>query len=1754
MKAAQRLLGIFVFGIVFFSVSAFAQTLPDEEQGLRPYGSWHGGDLDSVSLTNGGLVLHIPLATFPQRGNLDLSFSVRFSSKQWQHYVSVSGRTSGWRPAQNTGTQIVSSVDWWMQSSYSQTSDASGTTYSWSRSVTAPDGNTHSLGGQTDIAGVGSPLYPLHSLDATSLLHLDTHTLILPNGTRYAYPAMTDTLTTGRTITGPYIQGMQASTITDANGNQIAIGASGWTDTLGRQIPGYSPGSGLPVQPGVPTSDLSTCPSGTASALLWNVPGPANVSSGIRTFKFCYSNVTIAPVFNGVTIYGPTTWSMLTAIVLPDLTLWTFSYDSDGDVTRLGFPTGGSISYTYAMGPYNCGSGQTQSKWVISRTVDANDGAGGRTWTYTYSIPASTTYSQAGTAVVTGPDGNDVVHSISNPVSTGYCSGYDVQTKSYQGSSTSGTLLRTVQTQYNGQQDANSNTAINVVPVQTTSFLPGGKTSKVVNTYDAGVTNADGQHVIFGSLLQKDEYDFSNALVRSTLNHYLWQDSATYQSNNFLALLASTTIKDGAGSQAAQTTYTYDQGTVASSGIATQLVSPPAGGNVRGNQTKVNHWLNTNNSFISSSATYFDTGMKATSTDPNGNATSYSYSLSFAGAYVTQTKMPDTGSPAVHHIISGNFDFNTGLLTSFTDQNSQQFTYQYDNMLRLTQGNHPDGGQTAFNYPNATTVERLKKITTTLTDDVFAYFDGVGRGTRTKHVTPSGNALVDTTYDPLGRTATVTTPYFSTSELTYGITQNQYDALSRVAQTTKPDSSASTAQYVDNCVTTTDEAGKPRKSCSDALGRLIEVDEPNAGSTGTSSTASVVIGGSLLTVNSVVDSGTVSLTSGGFTATACFGNSTNSFCNGKPVNSTAAQVAAALASALNAFGSPINASVSGATLSLVWNTPGPFSPSVSALATTHDQPGLFANPSFTSPAASFAGGTGPSLSTNPYVTLYTYDVLDNLTCVEQHGAVAGTGCSANPSQDLTSPWRVRRFTYDSLSRLLTAANPESGLSGYIGVISYFYDANGNLLQKVSPAPNQTGTTTHTVSYCYDALNRVTGKAYTWQNCQSGQLPPGTAVVSYSYDSGTNGIGRLTSLTDQAGSATYTYDILGRVSSEQRTIAAVTKNMAYTYNLDGSVATVTYPSGSTITYTPDSAGRMLSAIDTGNNIKYVTGATYDATNALTGSTYGLSSSFTGIVNSFSFNNRLQPVTMWSSSPVRTLMYLVYDFHLGVGDNGNVWGITNNRDTTRSQSFTYDPLNRLLSAQNAGTDCNVKLLNGTTTEFWGNSYGYDAWGDLLQKTPTKCSAENLSVTAGVNNQLQGGYTYDAAGNMTHDATANLNYVFDPENRIMGAAGFTYTYDADGNRVEKANGSTGTLYWYMSPGIVAESDLTGNLKTEYIFFDGQRVARKDFPGNAVSYYFSDHLKTASVVTDASGTIQNESDYYPWGGELQFANNLDNHYKFTGKERDQESGLDYFGARHYSNSLGRFITPDWSVTPVPVPYADLTNPQSLNQYAYVGGNPASKADPDGHCCDLKDIGDFIGSAVNAFSSDHLGGGLRFTANSTAGQLGAAVGDAVATVQGVGETLLGATGEVAGVILDSTGVGAVAGVPLNVVSTALVVDGGSTTIQGVTHLARDVSGSSGSAPTPTGEKPNTGPKAEEAHGVTAGGQATNEHGQKLAPSGRPQVNNVSKTTREAAKNAANKGSGVIHDPNPTRGGPHFHTKRGTGKKKQDSTHYNYPK
>ncbi len=313
-----------------------------------------------------------------------------------------------------------------------------------------------------------------------------------------------------------------------------------------------------------------------------------------------------------------------------------------------------------------------------------------------------------------------------------------------------------------------------------------------------------------------------------------------------------------------------------------------------------------------------------------------------------------------------------------------------------------------------------------------------------------------------------------------------------------------------------------------------------------------------------------------------------------------------------------------------------------------------------------------------------------------------------------------------------------------------------------------------------------------------------------------------------------------------------------------------------------------------------------------------------------------------STVGNIMHRVYGFNFGAGDNGNVMSIANCLNTTRTQNFTYDALNRIESAQSSGTQ-------------WGEAYTIDAWGNLYSRggVSGKTYSEPLPYLSTNQNQLSPGFVYDPAGNMTSNQGTLL--VYDDENRLIWTSQYRYLYDADGNRVEKCqatnataacptSGTTGTLYWRgTGSDTLDESDLAGNPEEEYIFFNGQRISRRDVSSTgatiAVHYYFSDQVGSHSVVENATGTAcEQDIDYYPYGGvENDYCTTpVAQHYKFTGKERDAESGLDNFGARYNASSMGRFMTPD--------PLGGIkVNPQSLNKYAYVRNNPVNLTDPTG-------------------------------------------------------------------------------------------------------------------------------------------------------------------------------------------------------------------
>ncbi|HXN71271.1 MAG TPA: hypothetical protein VN861_01810 [Candidatus Acidoferrales bacterium] len=223
-------------------------------------------------------------------------------------------------------------------------------------------------------------------------------------------------------------------------------------------------------------------------------------------------------------------------------------------------------------------------------------------------------------------------------------------------------------------------------------------------------------------------------------------------------MLATVTVKDGSGTQRAQTTYSYDVGSPASSGIgAAQQHDPsPPTGTARGNPTSVHRWLNTTGAFLVSNSTFFDTGTVQSATDPNGDATIFAYSAAYEGAY------PTTVTNALTQVTTDTYDFNTGLLASTTDPNGQATNFTYDDMGRIVTTSYSDGGSSTITRQETTppfSATLTKKITTSLNEVVTNVFDGLGRVSQSEVTSdPNGTTYTAVVYDGLGRKGTVYNP------------------------------------------------------------------------------------------------------------------------------------------------------------------------------------------------------------------------------------------------------------------------------------------------------------------------------------------------------------------------------------------------------------------------------------------------------------------------------------------------------------------------------------------------------------------------------------------------------------------------------------------------------------------------------------------------------------------------------------------------------------------------------------------------------------------------------------------------------------------------------------------------------------------------------------------------------------------------------------------------------------------------------------
>jgi hypothetical protein len=929
---------------------ALAQQPANLENGFKHWGSYEGGSLDTVNNLNGNQMLHAPLLpNYPQRGGkLAMQISLYQTSKSWQVACSVqlnnqaacqwtSGRAGvSVREADGVGIQRTMHQD---SSGTGQTTyrafgysliDAADATHQL-----APSGPFDTTGEATQFDSIDTSGYHVVMSNPDANGVMQTATVTDRHGNQYTANSWTGGTESGTSVCswlpgnhlppamdggmGNLVQpiiddaplGQQdcpqftyAGQVADSNGNLISNPEFGGTDTLGRTFTFFT-GSAT-------TTDYSGCVSShtISAAIVESYTAP---DGSTRQIKLCYGNIPINTAFNvsGIADYTGGISQQLVTVIQADSTKWTIDYDNYGEATFIGLPMGGSISYTWttiafpSCAIYDGGV----SRAVAKRTVNDNNG-NSYAWQYSWGTVVNGVISNT----VLDPLGNDTVHVFTalDGVGVGACGFFETRTQSYQGTGGSRQLLKQVDTNYStgsyGIETPYASGLGSVVPanIQTTVY-PSGKVSLVTKQYDSGL---GAGLPIFGNVTVEKDYDWGQgtpgSLLRETDTTYEGQINSAYLTAHLADLPATVIVKDGSGCALSETDYTYDEPAYLTPAyISTQHVSPP--GPERGNLSTVTKWLapaSTCNpkggTAVGSHNNWYDTGEVYQQIDPLAHITAHSYDSAYAGAYSTQTCSPATNGGAVTHCVSGTYDFNTGVLTSLTNENAttqasgntpgdsaHTSNYSYDFMWRITSAQAPpdptNGGaraQTTLTYSAPGTfplnIQQQKSITTTLTDSATNFFDGLARSYQGQHVTPGGAVTVNTTFDGLGHVASVTNPFYSTSDPTYGVTQSHYDALGRVTQVTKQDGSIKTVAYnvtpvqaaPGDCTETINEIGQQHLTCSDALGRLIEVHEGNPGAPATTAGGWVTIGGAEQSpVPQPASSASVTVTIGGADST-----------------------------------------------------------------------------------------------------------------------------------------------------------------------------------------------------------------------------------------------------------------------------------------------------------------------------------------------------------------------------------------------------------------------------------------------------------------------------------------------------------------------------------------------------------------------------------------------------------------------------------------------------------------------------------------------------------------------------------------------------------------------------------------------------------------------------------------------------------------------------------------------------------------------
>jgi RHS repeat-associated protein len=475
-----------------------------------------------------------------------------------------------------------------------------------------------------------------------------------------------------------------------------------------------------------------------------------------------------------------------------------------------------------------------------------------------------------------------------------------------------------------------------------------------------------------------------------------------------------------------------------------------------------------------------------------------------------------------------------------------------------------------------------------------------------------------------------------------------------------------------------------------------------------------------------------------------------------------------------------------------------------------------------------------------------------------------------------------------------------------GTTVYYYDADANLTKEVDAL-------SITATYTYDVLDRLATVAY----------PADTAEnVTYTYDqTGTGfafGIGRLTSMADQAGTLTRKYDERGDVVSEARSpTGGGTSTTGYGYDAAQRIASITYPDGALVAYTRDAMGRITGVSGTpsgGSPTTLASSITYEPLGPWAGLTFG-----NGIVE----------------TPTWDIDYRIT--HLVDGTIQNI-SYTWNNDFVQVYTDNLASGNLLTNIDNdaAARIGSFQWTSGLPTIHYDNNNNRTGYG-----TYTFGMTAHTNKLASFNNGTAYTITNNANGNVSGISpawtTGVTTLAYNNANRLSSVSGSSgtlgsYLYDGFGNRYSKTVGSTATIFTYAPDGtLLAENN--GTSETDYVYINDRPLAMFNNAGaGTYTYLQDDRMGRPQVATNSSGTVVWKASYFPWGETLATSGSFVVNLRFPGQYYDAESGFSHNGFRDYWPQQGRYVEFD------PIGLGGGINP-----YLYAEASPMKESDPSG-------------------------------------------------------------------------------------------------------------------------------------------------------------------------------------------------------------------